>query len=284
MKIISALERLPKATLKITITIPWSAVKKVYEKVLEKKVKEVEISGFRKGKAPLSLAKKQIAKEPLLKETLQEILPEIYTEAVKEHKLKPIVQPKIQIIVMDENKDWQLTATTCEKPKVSLKNYQEEIKNTLKAPKILVPGKEKKEEKISESEKTQKLFEVLLKATKIELPQILIEDETSRLLSSFLDQINKLGLTLDNYLNSVKKTAEQIRKEHQERAERVLKLEFILEAIADDLKIEVQEKEIDELIEKTIKTKEEKKKLKINKYYFASIIRRQKTLDKLLNL
>jgi len=284
MKIISALERLPKDTLKITITVPWLAIKKVYEKVLEKKIKEVEISGFRKGKAPLSLAKKQIAKEPLLEETLQEILPEIYTEAVKEHQLKPIIQPKIQIIVMEEDKDWQLTATTCEKPKATLGNYQEEIKNTLNAPKILVPGKEEKEEKISESEKTQKLFEALLKAVKIELPQILIEDETSRLLSSFLDQINKLGLTLDSYLNSVKKTAEQVRKEHQERAERVLKLEFVLEAIADDLKVEVQEKEIDELIEKTIKTKEEKKKLKINKYYFASIIRRQKTLDKLLNL
>lgn len=284
MKITSALERLPKANIKLTITIPWSEIKKVYEKALEKKAKEIEMPGFRKGKAPLTLAKKKIGKEPLFKETLQEILPQAYTKAAAEHQLNPIIQPRVQVIIMDEDKDWQFEVTTCEKPKISLGNYQEEVKNSLRAPKIIVPGKEEKEKKKSENEKLKELFETLLKAVKIELPQILIEEEVNRLLSSLLEQINKLGLTLDAYLNSTKKTTEQLKQEYQERAERTLKLEFILSAITEDLKVEVEEKEIEAMIQKAAKDEKEKKRLASQRYYLASILRRQKTLDKLLNL
>lgn len=276
MKITSALEQLPKSTIKLTITIPWSEIKAIYKKILQKKAGEVEISGFRKGKAPLPVAKKRIGKDVLFRETLQEILPEAYTRAVKEHKLRPIIQPRIQVVTMEEEKDWQFEATTCEKPKISLGNYREEVKSALKGVKIWVPGKEEKEEKKPEGERLKKLFETLLKTAKIELPQILVEEEVNRLLSGLLEQINKLGLTLDAYLNSIKKTVEQLRKEYQERAERVLKLEFILETIADDLKIQVDEKEIDQMIKKTGPA--------VNKYYLASILRRQKTIDKLLNL
>lgn len=276
MKITSALEQLPKSTIKLTITIPWSEIKAIYKKILQKKAGGVEIPGFRKGKAPLPVAKKRIGKDVLFRETLQEILPEAYTRAVKEHKLRPIIQPRIQVVTMEEEKDWQFEATTCEKPKISLGNYREEVKSALKDAKIWVPGKEEKEKKKPEGEGLKKLFETLLKTAKIELPQILVEEEVNRLLSGLLEQIDKLGLTLDAYLNSIKKTVEQLRKEYQERAERTLKLEFILETIADDLKIQVDEKEIDQMIKKTGPA--------VNKYYLASILRRQKTIDKLLNL
>lgn len=286
MKITTDLKQLPQATLKLTITVSWSEIKKVYQKVLEKKAKEIEISGFRKGKAPLPTVKEKIGKDIISRETLQEILPEVYAKAVQEHNLKPIVQPKIKVIAMEEDKDWQLEATTCEKPKISLGEYRKEVKNGLKSAKIWVPGKdeEKEEKEKSESERLRRLIQTLLKVVKIELPQILIEDETNRLLSSLLNQIEKLGLTLDTYLNSIKKTVEQLRKEYQERAERTLKTEFILGEIADDLKIQVEDKEIEEMVKKTVKDKKERKEPEINKYYLASILRRQKTLDKLLNL
>lgn len=284
MKITSRKETLPKGTIKLTITVPWSEIKPVYEKILREKSKTIEVAGFRKGKSPLSLAKKKIGEDVLFRETLQEILPEAYAKTIKEHELKPIIQPKIQVLAIEEGKDWQFEATTCEKPVITLGNWQEEVKNALRGAKIWVPGKKEKEKKESEAERLKELFETLLATLKIKLPQILVEEETNRLLSNLLDQINKLGLTLDTYLQSVKKTIEQLKQEYHERAERTLKLEFILEEIADDLKVEVEEKEIEEMIKKVPKNEKEKRKLSRQKYYLASIIRRQKTIDKLLNL
>lgn len=277
MKITSAKETLPSSTIKLTITIPWSEVRKVYEKILQKKAKETEVPGFRKGKAPLSLAKKRIGKDLLVRETVQAILPEALARAIEEQQIRPIIQPRVQVITIEESKDWQFEAMTCEKPKITLGNYREEVKNALRSTKIWVPGKEKKEKKKPEGERIKKLFETLLKTVKIELPQILVEEEVNRLLASLLDQINKLGLTLESYLSSTKKTVEQLRKEYQERAEGTLKLELILNAIADNLKIKVEEKEIEEAIKK-------EKRLANQRYLLASILRRQKTLDKLLNL
>lgn len=277
MKITSAKEVSSRETIKLTITIPWSEIKKVYQKILQKKAQETEVPGFRKGKAPLSLVKKKIPEETLFRETLQEILPEAYTKAIKEHSLKPIIQPKVRVTQMGENQDWQFETTTCEKPKITLGNYQESVKDALGGAKIWVPGKEEKKEKEAKSERIKKLFETLLGTVKIELPEILIEEEVNRSLASLLDQINKLGLTLDGYLNSVKKTVEQLKQEYRERSERSFKLEFILEAIADDLKIEVKDEEIEKMIK-------ENKRLAGQRYYLASILRRQKTIDNLLNL
>lgn len=286
MKITSASKRLSNSNIKLTITVSWTGIKKIYEKVLQEKAKEIEIPGFRKGKAPLAEAKKRIGKEALLRETLQEVLPEAYAKTVKEHQLKPLIQPKVKVVSLEESKDWQFEATTCEKPIVKLDNYQEAVKNTLRKAKIWVPGKEEKQKKEKETrnERIKELLEILLRTIKIELPQILVEDEVNRLLSRLLEQVNKLGLTLDGYLHSIQKTAEQLRQEYQQQAERTLKLEFILGAIAEDLKIKVEEKEIEAMIEKSAKDKKQRSELTANKYYLASILRRQKTIDKLLNL
>lgn len=281
MKIKSALERLPQDTLKFTITLPWQEVKKVYEKVLERKAKEIEVTGFRKGKAPLSLVKKKLGTDILARETLQEILPAAYAEAIKEHKLKPIMQPIIKVLSIIEGKDWQFEAKTCEKPQLKLGKYKEKVKSSLKNPKIILPGEEEKEKEKSQEEKLKELFEALLKEAKIKLPEILIESEVNRSLALLLEQIEKLGITLESYLNSVKKTVDQVRNEYQNRGERALKLEFILEAIAEDLSVKVEEKEINEVVEKAATGKE---KASINRYYMASLLRRQKTIDKLLNL
>ena len=284
MKITVAKETLPKSTVKLTITLPWLEVEKIYQETLKKKAEQIEVPGFRKGKAPRSLVKKKISQEALLRETLQEILPQAYANAIREQNIRPIIQPKIKVVAMEEGQDWQFEATTCEKPEIRLGNYQEAVKNGLQSSKIWIPGKEEKKGKESRSEKIKKLLEILLKTIKIELPPLLVEEEVNRLLSSLLEQINKLGLTLDAYLNSTRKTVEQIKKEYQLQAERALKIEVILEAIAADLKVMVEEKEIEEMIEKTTKDKEEKKRLAGQKYYLATILRREKTIDKLLHL
>ena len=60
-----------------------------------------------------------------------------------------------------------------------------------------------------------------------EIWPFLIEKETNRLLSQLLDELKRLGMSLDQYLASRGKTDEQLRSEYDERAEKDLKMEWV---------------------------------------------------------
>lgn len=89
-------------------------------------------------------------------------------------------------------------------------------------------------------------------------------------------------MSLDQYLSSSGKTAEALRSENATKAEADLKLDFILQKVAETEKITVDEAEIEKTI--TNAKAEEQQSLRANKYLLASIIRQQKTLDFLRSL
>lgn len=280
-------QRLPKSTAVLTLTIPREEVKKTYDRVIRKAIEEVEVKGFRKGKAPKKLAEKQLDRAKVTQVVLNQILPSAYTQALKEHDLKPITAPKIEAEEAEEDKDWVFKITVAEKPKIKLEQYKEEIKKTKKVtPKVWTPG-EKDEGKDKEKEPKEpplrKVFEVLLKTVKIEIPDLLIENETNRLLAQTLDEVKRLGLALETYLSSVGKTPEGLRQETQKQAEETLRLEFILAEIAEQENVSVEPKEIDAFVQKT-KDEKAKKALESQRYYLASLLRKQKTLNFLSSL
>ncbi|MDO8639699.1 MAG: hypothetical protein Q7R53_02120, partial [bacterium] len=87
----------------------------------------------------------------------------------------------------------------------------------------------------------------------------------------------------DQYLSSTGKKPEDLRNEYKRKAENDIRLEFALLKIAEEEKIVVDEKEIEEAI-KAAKSDDERKNLETNRYLLASILRQQKTLDFLKNL
>ncbi len=273
----STITRHENGDITLAIAIPWITVKKIREAVLDEIVTTSEIQGFRKGKAPRELVEKQINPQKFQEEVLRKVLPEAYIQAVGEHKLQPLVNPKIHVDKLEEEKDWKFEATTCEMPEINLGIYKDEVKKITAKSKIIIPGK--KPEEVS----FDVIMNAILSVVKISVPHMLVEQEVDRLLSQTLDEIKKLGLTLDQYLQSTKKSPEQLRSEYGQKAENDIKIELILQKIAETEKITVEEKEISEAIEKA-KDAKEKQYLEGNKYMLASILRQQKTLDFLKNL
>jgi FKBP-type peptidyl-prolyl cis-trans isomerase (trigger factor) len=282
---ISTLNRLPNGNIELTITIPWKRVKSGYEKVLEKFVKQTEIKGFRKGKAPKKLVEEKVGKETLYEETLKDLIPQVYLEAIQEYKLQPVVNPQLKLTSASWGKDWQIVATTCEIPEVKLGDYKGEIKKALAVEKIWVPGKDKKEKKPTTEDKLGKIFKTLLETCQIRVPEILIEDEVNRMLSRLIDQTARLGLTVEEYLTSQKKTAEELRKEYHQQAEETLKLEFILSAIADEQKIQVSDEEVEKMIQ-ALPDEETKKEFQNpeQKLYLRHLLRKRQVIDSLSSL
>ncbi|MEK7571423.1 MAG: trigger factor [Patescibacteria group bacterium] len=276
----ASLEKLPDGTIKLTVSLPFAQVSKIRDEVLTEHVKEVNVPGFRKGKAPKDMAAGRLNPDHIREDVLKKLLPEAYMKAVQENAIRPIMNPKISVEKIDEGEDWVFSAMTCEMPEITPGKYKTNVQKVTKKATIIVPGKE---EKKAEKPTMEQIIKAVLEDTKATIPAVLVEQEADRLLAQLLDDIKRLGLSLDQYLASTKRTSEDLRAEYAKRAEEDIKVEFVLQKIADLEKISVEEKEIEEAIQKA-QSPAEKQNLESNRYVIAGILRQQKTLDFLMNL
>ena len=280
------LNKLPDNSVEILVKVPWEEVEREYQKTLEEIQKEATLPGFRKGKAPKAQVEKSIGKEKIYQEVIEQLIPRLYQEALTSQKINPIISPKVELIAAQEGKDWEIKFTTAEKPTVSLGNYQEEIKKINTKGKIWTPESEEKktpeEKEKEEREKLDQIIETILKASQVTLPAILLENDVNQKLAGLIEKTEKLGLTLEQYLASLGKTAAEIRREYEEESRRNWQLELVLAKIADEEKITVSDEEINQFIAKTPQS--DQKALEQQRYLIAAMLRQQKTLNFLKNL
>jgi trigger factor len=279
---------LPKNTVELIVDIPKQEIKNAYQKAFLSLQKELTLPGFRKGSVPKELAEKNIKKEKVYEKLIADLIPRIYEEIIKKENLTPLSLPKIELLKAKEEEDWQIKITLAQKPTVDLKNLKtiiQKIKAEQKKEEIWVPGKTQKE-KENQEVKNQKLLNLILNALLKEIPceisDLLIEEELNHRLASLLDDIKKIGLTVDAYLKSKNLTVEQLKEQYRKEIEETYKLEFILLAIADKENITVEKQDLEKIFVNL--SPEERKKAEENSYFYASILRKQKTLDFLINL
>lgn len=288
----TARQNFADGTIKLTLTIPQKRVAEVREKEIQKAISQVEIKGFRKGKAPRPLAEEKISKERLLEQVANLLIPQIYHEVTQKENIKPIINPQIKLLSSEPDKDWQIEVQTCEAPKINLRDYKEEVKKINATGKIWTPTRAKQNrgrtQSINENaqDNQERLSKILAKLIEVVNPQIanvLIEQELSRRLAALIDKTEKLGISLEQYLASTGQTIENLKKTYRRSSQEYWQLEFILNQIADEEKLSVIEDEIRNFVNQA-KEKGEKEVLQGQQYFVANLLRRQKTLDFLLKL
>ena len=81
------------------------------------------------------------------------------------------------------------------------------------------------------------------KESQIELPEILIEGELRKMLAEMSDNISRMGLQFDKYLEHIKKTEDDLKKEWRPDAENRVKGQLVLNEISKEEKILPNEEE-----------------------------------------
>lgn len=281
-------EKLPKNTVQLIVDVPKADVKQEEGEAFLRLQQKLTVEGFRPGKVPKDIAEKHIHKEDLYQELAQKMISRIYSEILSKENLKPIISPKVDLVKAKEGEDWQIKITLAEKPIIVLGDYKKVIKDAkakISKTNIWVPGKDKDAKK-PEEDKNKLLNEVLtalLKETKLEISDLVINEEINHRLAHLLDEIQKIGLTTENYLKSKNLTMDSLKAQFKKETEDTYKLEFILAEVADKENLKVEQADLDKLFV-NIKDENEKKKAIQNSYYYATIIRKQKTLDYLISL
>ena len=248
------IKKQPKSTIEILVKLPWTDIQTAYKTSFAALHSQFEMVGFRKGKVPHELAEKNIDKDKVYSHLIREIMPKIYEDILKKENLHPILSPKIELVKAKENEEWELKIVIAEKPEVKLNDYKkkvQEAKKSLKTDDIWVPGKEEKKDPKDETQKKEKVMNVSLEAvlasTSCELPPLLIEEELDRRLAQMVEDVQKIGLTMEKYLQTRNLTLESVKERLTKEITDMYKLEFILQAIADEEKLEVKQEDLNAL-------------------------------------
>ena len=127
--------------------------KKTMNSYMDEKYEEIKgtvnLKGFRPGKVPIQVLKKQFGKA-VFGEVLDKVLKDSTTKALEENKIKPAGQPKLDLKTYGEDKDLEYIISVTEFPKVELKSI-ENIKFDEYTVKIDVSETEKRIQEIAKN-------------------------------------------------------------------------------------------------------------------------------------
>ena len=98
--------------------------KKTMDSYMDEKYEEIKstvnLKGFRPGKVPRDVLKRQFGKA-IFNEVLDKVLKDTSTKALEENKIKPAGQPKLDLKTYGEDKDLEYVLSVTELPKVNIK-------------------------------------------------------------------------------------------------------------------------------------------------------------------
>lgn len=276
------LKKIDGSKIEITGSIDLEFFASFRKQALENINNEITIDGFRKGKVPENIIVSKVGDMTILEEMAELALSKAYPEIVISEKIDAIGRPEISVtkLALDNPLEFKIVTTVI--PEVKLGDYkklskeinikpeekfevtEKEVEDAIKKIKDShadheghdhdsPESKEEVKKYLLENKKIQAvekrriaISDALISSSKIDVPEILIESETKRTEAQFIDDINRMGVKLEDYLKHAKKTIEEIRSEWKPNAEKKAKLQLILNEIVKLEKIAVDIKEIDE--------------------------------------
>ncbi len=121
----SKLEILEGNVAKIDMTIDAKEAQDAYNRAFKRISQNVNIAGFRKGKAPKNIVEKYVGTERIKAEAIENLFPKAFSDVTTEHKLDLAVQPYIESYEFETGKDLTMVVKAELKPEVKLAKYKE---------------------------------------------------------------------------------------------------------------------------------------------------------------
>ncbi|MDA1079593.1 MAG: trigger factor [bacterium] len=253
------------------ITFTWDEVSAEYKKVLNRLAKQIKVAGFRKGTVPASVAEEQLDQQMVVERTLQKLLPERYTQEVTRLGKKPLTTPDFSLVSSGKNTNWVIQATIAEKPEFVMKEYKKVVKEAKKEAAAAI-AKEKTEPKEQEldSINLQFIYGKLAEVFRPQVPELLVKREIEHDMSQMREQLQRLNVTLPEYIKRNNLTEQTFSQQVTVRALTRLQTIFVTDAVAKAEKIAIDDAAIDAHID-TLPDADFGKKERKNPDYRASL-------------
>jgi trigger factor len=118
------LTRLAPTQVELEIPISPDDLAAAEERAFRKLVKNVRLPGFRQGKVPRKVFEQNYGTESITGQAIDEVVPEVYAKAIREHDLEPVERPKMEVLEEGEDgRPVRLKATVEVRPDITLSQY-----------------------------------------------------------------------------------------------------------------------------------------------------------------
>ena len=117
-------EKLENSKAELQFTIDVATFDAECQNVYKKQVEKINVPGFRKGKAPRAMIEKMFGKGVFADEALNNLLPTVFEEALKESGFEMISRPDIDVVSLNDNGNVVIKATFDVKPEVTVSAYK----------------------------------------------------------------------------------------------------------------------------------------------------------------
>ena len=118
------LKKLDNSEVELIITVNPADYQKHLSRAAERLAERANIKGFRKGKAPYDVIKKEFGEMAILQEALEDIIKNTFYQATQAEKLQTIGMPKIDVNKLAPGNDVVYKAVVGLMPKVDLANLK----------------------------------------------------------------------------------------------------------------------------------------------------------------
>jgi trigger factor len=93
----SAVETLNPTRVKLTVEVPFEELKPSLDAAYRSISAQVNVPGFRKGKVPPRVIDQRFGRGAVLEEAVNDALPKLYDQAVRDSSVRPVGQPEVDI-------------------------------------------------------------------------------------------------------------------------------------------------------------------------------------------
>ena len=107
----------------VTTSVTGKVWSDAQDKAVKKLAENVQVKGFRKGKAPLALAKERLTAGQVFEEAMNIVLPKMFSDVVNEHKLNVFYRPDVRPTKVSQT-ELEVTFTIVTYPEVTLGQYK----------------------------------------------------------------------------------------------------------------------------------------------------------------
>ena len=178
--------------------------------------------------------------------------------AIEENHYRLLGRPVLEELKAEKDGSWKIKLQLPLYPEIKLGDYVKYLKL-----------KNKKDRKVED------IYQALLDHEKVDVSELVINEEVNYSLERLTSQSKSLNLPLEDYLKALGKTLEQVKREYAESAEKSVKLDLLLLEIAKNQKIDTEDKELLELAKVSNVPSKQIDQLR-------SIMNRRKTIDYLM--
>ncbi|MBO4207662.1 trigger factor [Micromonospora echinofusca] len=116
----STVETLSPTRVRLAIEVPFVELEPSLKKAYREIAQQVNVPGFRRGKIPAAVIDQRVGRGAVLNEAVQEAIPENILAAVREHDVKTLGRPEVEITEFNDGDTLKFTAEVDVRPEITI--------------------------------------------------------------------------------------------------------------------------------------------------------------------